>query len=269
MKIKLFPLLFFLSLIIIFSCSQKNALIKMKEQEILDLAKIDSLNTKISKILNPEGREISKNEVSKYPPTIFYNDRYKDPVTDSTIVKIRKLKDSDLILQKKINFYNYYGKYVDTIFSKTYINCIKTDSLLSLIYYNDQENRNGEKEMSTLVDAQNQKILFNIIDQCGFPNSDNNNKESVFYAFIILLHSDVTLKEKYFHKIKKSVERGDLNKTHLAYFEDKIDLDNGKTQKYGTQMLIDEEGNEILAPIDNLEKVNQRRKKIGLEPLDL
>lgn len=241
----------------------------MSEDEIVKLAKIDSLNNRISKILDPEGKEINREEVSKYSPSLYYNDRYKDITTDSIVLKIRKLKKSDSVLKQKIAFYSYYGKYADTITSKIKINCTQTDSLLALIYHRDQENRSDEKEMNTLIDAQNQKILFNIINQCGFPNSKNNNKESTFYAFIILLHSDNIFKEKYFDNIKNAVKRGDLDIKHLAFFEDKMNISDGKTQKYGTQMLIDDNGNETLAPIDNLEKVNQRRKKIGLEPLSL
>lgn len=269
MKIKTICVLLLTSLFIIISCSTNNKLIKLHQNEIIRLAKVDSLNNRISKILDPQGKEISREEISQYPPSLFYNDKYKDPDTDSIILKIRKIKKTDFVVKQKIGFYTYYGKYADTITSPITINCTKVDSLLTLIYNRDQRNRSNEIEMSILTDAQNQKILFNIINQCGFPNSKKNKKESIFYAFIILLHSDNIFKEKYFNNIQSAVKQGDLNRKHLAFFEDKMNISAGKTQKYGTQMLIDNNGNEILAPIDNLKKVNQRRKKIGLEPLNL
>src|SRR5690554_1942453 len=256
-------------MVLITACSTTSLYTKMSEEEMIRLAKVDSLYTKISKIIVLNGQEISKEDAINLSPADYYGERFIDPVTDSIVVKIRKVRKSDTKLKQKIGFYSYYGKYADTITSKMMIDCAKSDSLLLAIYNKDQASRSDEKEFNVAIDAENQKILFNIIEQCGFPNSVKNKKESVFYTFIILLHSDNVFKKKYFEEIKKAVRRGDLDKRYLAYFKDKMNISNEKKQRYGTQMTVDENGNTVLAPIDNIRKVHKRRKKIGLPPIEL
>lgn len=255
-------------MVLITACSTTGLYTKMSEEEMIRLAKVDSLYTKISKIIALDGQEISKEDAINLSPADYYGERFIDPVTDSIVVKIRKVRKSDTKLKQKIGFYSYYGKYADTITSKMMIDCAKTDSLLLAIYNKDQENRSDDKELNAAIDAKNQQVLFNIIEQCGFPDSVKNKKESAFYAFIILLHSDGFFKKKYFEEIKKAVRRGDLDKRHLAYFKDKMAVSNEKKQRYGTQMAFDDDGNMILAPVDNIKKVNKRRKKIGLPPVE-
>src|SRR5690554_7871071 len=87
---------FILIICMLFGCSTSNRLTKMSNEEIIRLAKTNSLNSKVFKILAPDGRVINREEVTNYPITDFYNDRFIDPVTDSIIVKIRKIKKSDI-----------------------------------------------------------------------------------------------------------------------------------------------------------------------------
>jgi len=156
----------------------------------------------------------------------------------------------------------------DTIYSKIKIDCGMVDSLLDKAIEADQSNRTGFSEYSVKIEAENQKILSNIIEQCGFPNSINNKKETVVHAFIILLHSDYQFQKKYYEDVVKAIETGDLRKSDIAYLEDKMLSALQQKQKYGTQNIYDEEGNLILAPYDDFDKVNQRRKEVGLPILE-
>src|SRR5690554_1772718 len=182
-------------MVLITACSTTSLYTKMSEEEMIRLAKVDSLYTKISKIIAPNGQEISKEDAINLSPADYYGERFIDQITDSIVVKIRKARKSDTKLKQKNGFYS-------------------------------------------------------------------------FYDFIILLHSDGFFKKKYFEEIKKAVRRGDLDKRHLAYFKDKMAVSNEKKQRYGTQMAFDDDGNMILAPVDNIKKVNKRRKKIGLPPVE-
>lgn len=258
------------------ACSTMDLYVKMSEEEVIKLAKEDSLYAKISKIITPSGETVSKGEALGLFDESYFGERFIDPKTDSIVVKVRKARRTDFKMKQKIGFYLNYGTYADTITTQIDINCTKMDSLLLVIYNNDQANRTdfnesiGEyNEIKSEIDAKNQQVLFNIIEQCGFPNSQRNNKKSVEYAWIILLHADIQFQKEYYGHIKKATKRGDLDKVQLAYFEDKMSVNGGKEQKYGTQLAYDEDGNMVLAPVDNIRKVNKRRKKIGLLPVKL
>src|SRR5690606_5189198 len=55
---------------------------------------------------------------------------------------------------------------------------------------------------------------------------------------------------------------------NLAYLNDRIAVLEGKTQLYGTQFDWDEKGELSPNKFDELSKVNQRRKSIGLNSLE-
>ena len=51
--------------------------------------------------------------------------------------------------------------------------------------------------------------------------------------------------------------------------EDRMLMDKGEKQKYGSQLRMDNESGEWeLWPIEDPEKVNNRRAEVGLEPIE-
>jgi len=206
--------------------------------------------------------------MSNYPISDFFSDYYFNEKRDSIIVNLRKRKPEDKITIQKIEFYNTYRNYVDTIYAKIKIDCSNVDLLLQKAFEAYQLNRNEHAEINVGIDAQNQKVLINIIEQCGFPNSNKNKKETVTNAFLILLHSDYQIQKKYYNEVVQAIKIGDLRKPDIAYLEDKMALTLGEKQKYGTQYDYDENGEILILPTDDLSKVNERRQEIGLPILE-
>lgn len=69
--------------------------------------------------------------------------------------------------------------------------------------------------------------------------------------------------------LEKSAENGDLQKTDIAMMKDRILMDDGKPQIYGTQISMNQETGEWeLYNLENPEYVNQRRKEIGFSPIE-
>lgn len=252
----------------ILSCSTKEKLYKLNDDEILHLIKVDSFGSNISKIYNPNDEQISFEEQSNYPFANFFADYYYNNSRDSLIVKLREKRIEDDEFIQQMGFYAEYRKYVDTIYSKIKIDCSKVDSLLDKAIKSDQENRTGLTEYNKMIEVENQRLLINIFEQCGFPNSKKNTKESVVHAFIILLHSDYKIQKEYYDEVVKAIETDDLRKSDIAYLEDKMLRALQRPQKYGTQDEYDENGNLILAPYDDFDKVNERRLEVGLPVLE-
>ena len=61
--------------------------------------------------------------------------------------------------------------------------------------------------------------------------------------------------------------RSDVDIQNIAYLEDRVRVNDGRPQLYGTQFTIDDAGNLAPLPIDDPEIVDSRRKKVGLPPL--
>ncbi len=67
--------------------------------------------------------------------------------------------------------------------------------------------------------------------------------------------------------MKRAVDKGEASAKDYAYLEDRVRLQEGEAQLYGTQFIQDAKGRLILQPLKDPERVDERRRKMGLEPL--
>jgi len=132
-----------------------------------------------------------------------------------------------------------------------------------------QLSENYNEEMKELH-KRNANTLNDIIETIGYPTIDKVGKEANEAAWLIIQHS--IEHPKFMKKCAKLLEiavyENQADPKNLAYLIDRIAVFEGKPQLYGTQFDWDE--NETLSPnkFDNVIKVNERRKSIGLNTLD-
>ena len=116
----------------------------------------------------------------------------------------------------------------------------------------------------------NADILAGIIDQIGYPTIDKVGEEANEATWLVIQHS--IGKPEFMRKcailLEKAVDENKANPKQLAYLTDRISVFEGKPQLYGTQFDYDENGELTPRPFDEIEKVNQRRKAIGLNSLE-
>lgn len=119
------------------------------------------------------------------------------------------------------------------------------------------------------IDAKNIARLEEMIKQHGWPGKSLVGEEASKAAFLILQHSDLTRQEKYLPLLKKAAKKGDTRPADVAMLEDRILVNRGKKQIYGTQVHSgsDTGGKFVLAPIEDEEHVDERRASVGLMPL--
>lgn len=103
----------------------------------------------------------------------------------------------------------------------------------------------------------------------SYPFLNVNDEKTAKLFWLIVQHSDHDL--KFQRKVLKSMRRGLQNNTvvkrNYAYLHDRVMKNSNKKQLYGTQ--IDwTSGKPIPFPIKNENKVNNNRKKMGLETLE-
>ena len=130
----------------------------------------------------------------------------------------------------------------------------------------DQEMRNSQK-WDAEVDIRNTQRLKQIIREIGWPSISKVGREAANYAWLLAQHADhdVAFQRDCLHLMQQSMN--DVDATTVAYLEDRVRVNEGRPQLYGTQYYEDDQGVFGPKPIEQPDEVDERRKAVGLEPL--
>ena len=122
-------------------------------------------------------------------------------------------------------------------------------------------------EMRT-VDERNLARLLAIIKQHGWPGKTLVGSEGSTTAFLIIQHADAETQRQYLPVLREAAAKGELQKSALALLEDRVLMEQGKPQRYGSQLNanMDTKKYEFYA-IEDEAHVDERRAAMGLEPL--
>ncbi len=177
------------------------------------------------------------------------------------------------------------GQYPVLIFRRETDMRAKIDSLLCDISRKDQEARAEWTKVATgsvtqeeaieyalkmeETDSTNLASVSRILDTYGWPSglSDEANKA----IFLVIDHSDLKIMNKYIGLFRDAVEKGHLSMNDLVTMEDRMLMNSGKPQKYGTQAYsLVEDGKTVIYiwPVEDPDKLDALRKSVGLMPID-
>ena len=144
------------------------------------------------------------------------------------------------------------------------VDCSKKHQILSKVYESDQRIRKSNELMKyAKEDHRNQELVISIIEKCGMPTLNEVTQKHMNAIWLGLQHTDEKIRQKYFPQIEKAVENGDLSKQQYALMKDRILMDEGKPQIYGSQI---KKGK--LYKLENPETVNERRKEMGMGTIE-
>jgi hypothetical protein len=120
------------------------------------------------------------------------------------------------------------------------------------------------------VHHENATRLEEIFNTIGIPTVEKVGIEAYKACWIIVQHSIEHPKfmKRYQTSLNDIANQSKMYQLHLAYLSDRINFFEGRPQKYGTQ--FDWDDNYEMSPydFDSLEKVNVRRKSLGLNTLE-
>lgn len=103
----------------------------------------------------------------------------------------------------------------------------------------------------------------------GWPEISKVGESQMTSVFLVVVHADLDTKRKYLPYLKQSVDRGELPKRDWALFIDKMKKNEGEKQIYGTQLTYNEStGYYELYPVENEERLNERRIEMGLDSIE-
>ncbi|MBO3117489.1 hypothetical protein J4050_12065 [Winogradskyella sp. DF17] len=145
------------------------------------------------------------------------------------------------------------------------VDCNKKSEILSEVYRSDIKIRRENNLIKyAKEDHRNQELVISILETCGMPTLNEVTQEQMNAIWLGLQHNaENKYRLKYFPLIEKAVKNGDLSKQQYALMKDRMLMDEGKAQIFGSQIK-----NGKLYDLDSPETVNERRQEMGLEPIE-
>ncbi len=110
-----------------------------------------------------------------------------------------------------------------------------------------------------------------IVKKYGYPSHTLVGESSSHNFWLMVQHSDSDLKfqKKLLKLMLKEVKRNNASGRDYAYLVDRVRINSGKPQLYGSQIVVkDPQKGYELKPVFQPEKLNQRRKQVGLPPVE-
>lgn len=250
-----------------YSCKEakSNPLRKLTRNEIVQKAKNSEVfNLKGVNYKNEKGVIIDKDEFVSFSKSIDWTvDRYSNDSGEIVELKLRKSTEVDRSFDKGLSDFYKRNKPIDVID----INCNKIQSYLDEIYDLDQNMRIAG-DINIATDRRNIIVIVSIIEKCGMPTLSQVNQKQLNTIWLVLQHTENFIRKKYFPILKNSCENGDLSKSKIAMMQDRILMNEGKPQIYGTQITTDIKTHKLkLYNLTKPETVNKRRKEVGLGPI--
>jgi hypothetical protein len=124
-----------------------------------------------------------------------------------------------------------------------------------------------------VVDERNRNRLKEIFKEYGFPTRKLVGKDAMHGIFLMIQHSDrdIEWQRLQLSNIEKAVKNGDMDGQSYAYLYDRIKINNGEKQLYGTQFSKVDPINKTveLAPTEDMENLDRRRMEIGMMPIEM
>ena len=129
---------------------------------------------------------------------------------------------------------------------------------------------NGYNAEMEALHNKNAEVLNDIINKIDYPTIEKVGEEANEAAWLVIQHS--IGKPKFMKKcaalLETAVKEKQADAKQLAYLVDRIAVFEKRPQLYGTQFDWDDKGKlSPITPLDDLEKVNRRRRKAGLNSL--
>ena len=121
-------------------------------------------------------------------------------------------------------------------------------------------------------------LIKSIYSKHGYPTKEKVGQQASTHFFVLIQHSDndPAFQAEMLPILEKLSKEGKVSRADYAYLYDRVQRNTGGMQRYGTQLSYDENGNlfdnqnRIIYPKDLAEphKVDERRKEVGLEPIE-
>ncbi len=110
--------------------------------------------------------------------------------------------------------------------------------------------------------------LWGILDDYeAWPGRRLVGEDGAEAAWLIAQLGDLGLQRRALEHLELAVEAGDVPAAHYACLHDRVRMATGRPQVYGSQLITGDDGAVRPWPIEDPERVDERRSRVGLPPL--
>lgn len=104
-----------------------------------------------------------------------------------------------------------------------------------------------------------------ILDTYGWLGPDKVGAQANQALFLVIQHADLVTQQQYLPMMREAVKNKNAKASALALLEDRVALDEGRKQIYGSQVGQDEiTGKFYVLPLEDPDNVDKRRASVGL-----
>ncbi len=127
----------------------------------------------------------------------------------------------------------------------------------------------GYADRMAALHRQHNRRLHAILREHGWPGRSTVGADGAEAAWLLLQHAilDPDLMRSALPLVERAVQAGEAARGHLALLEDRVRVLEGRPQLYGTSHDWDDRGRMSPRPIEDPARVEERRRRVGLEPL--
>ena len=200
---------------------------------------------------------------------------YDHIIADEDLITLRSdSRWAPLIKKVRENLYKAEANYnkplvaeLKDILKKDQTQRLEIDSVSRKFGYNSPQIEALWKEIG-IKDSVNLIKVENILDKYGWLGPDIVGNSGSLTLFLVIQHSDQQIQEKYLPMMRDAVKNGKALAGNLALLEDRVALEEGRKQIYGSQIGRDvKTGKSYVRPIEDEANVDKRRASVGLPPL--
>ena len=115
------------------------------------------------------------------------------------------------------------------------------------------------------IDAANRTWLVGVLDEKGWPTRSMVGEQAADAAWLLVQHADddVELQERVLVMLTEAAEQGEASRQHVALLTDRVRINRGRPQLYGTQTRL-MDGVQQIAPVEDVAGLDERRAAVGL-----
>jgi hypothetical protein len=128
----------------------------------------------------------------------------------------------------------------------------------------------GRHERIAATFRENNRRLHAIFRRFGWPGEALAGKDGSNAAWLLVQHADEdkSLQRLALQKLETAVRKGEASRPNLAYLTDRVRVNAGQKQVYGTQLDWPDADHPRPKPTEDMPNLNKRRASMGLEPIE-
>ena len=123
------------------------------------------------------------------------------------------------------------------------------------------------------VDRRHTSRVQEIVAEIGWPTRSAVGTQASHMAWLLVQHADhdVAFQRQCLALMKaiaEAIAEDEVSQADIAYLDDRVRVHEGRPQLYGTQLHENAEGELVPGPIEDAERLDERRRTVGLGPFN-